>query len=102
MHRVGRALRRHHGGGRDLVDLHDRGLLTGADCKQRHRHGLGVLAFVDRHDPVVFLLRIEGLGELLDHAAELVAHRVPPLDFGHGARRRRRAQHRGHCGYAYS
>src|SRR6266403_1892568 len=45
-HRVDRALRGHHGRGRDFVDLNDRRLASRAKCKDRRGHGFGVAALV--------------------------------------------------------
>ena len=88
-HRIDRALCRHHGGGRDLVDLDDGGLASRTECEDRRRHRLGVVALVGRHDPVVGLRRIEIGRQLFELLAELPGHRMPPHDFGGGLRGRR-------------
>jgi len=89
-HRIDRALGRHHGRGRDLVDLDDGGLASRTECEDRRRHRLGVVALVGRHDPVVGLRRIEIGRQLFELLAELPRHCVPPHDLGGGLRRRRK------------
>jgi hypothetical protein len=94
VHRHDGALRRHHGGGRDLGHLHDRRMLAHAQGKQRRHHGLGVEALEHRHHAEVFLRGVEVLGELVELVAELARHGVPQLDVGDRRRRPRREQER--------
>ena len=96
-HRIDRALCRHHGGGRDLVDLNDGGLASRTEGEDRRRHRLGVVALVGRHDPVVGLRRIEIGRQLFQLLAEFPRHRVPPHDLGGGLRRRRKRRGGERC-----
>ena len=80
--RIDRALGRRHGRGRDFVDLHDRRLAARTKREDRRGDGLGVIALVGRHDPVVGLRGVEIGGQLLKLLAEFTRHRVPPLNIG--------------------
>ena len=93
-HRIDRALRRHHGRGRDFVDLDDGGLAARAKREDRRRDGLGVVALVARHDPVFGLRGVEIGGQLLQLPPEFARHRMPPHDIGDRVRRRRRGERR--------
>ena len=93
VYRIDRALCRHHGCGRDLVDLNDGGLASRTECEDRRRHRLGVVALVGRHDVVVGLRRIEIGRQLFELLAEFPRHRVPPHDLG--GRLRGRCKRRG-------
>jgi hypothetical protein len=89
-HRIDRAARGHHGGGGDLVDLHDRRLAARTKREDRGRHRLRIITLVGRDDPVFGLRGVEIGGEFFQMLAELPRHRMPPVDFG--ARLRRRHQ----------
>ncbi len=93
-HRIDRPLRRHHGRGRDLVDLNDGRLAARTEGEDRGCHRFGVAAFIRRHDPVVGLRGVEIGRELLELLAEFARHRVPPMDFGGRLRRRRQCDNR--------
>lgn len=81
-YRVDRAPRRHHGRGRDFVDLNDGGLAARAKRKDRRGDGFGIIALVARHDLVIGLRCVEIGGEFFQLPAELARHRMPPHDVG--------------------
>ena len=91
LHGAGRG---HHGRGADFEHLHDVRGVAGAERRDAGVHRVGIVALVGRDHLVVGLRRIEVGGELDDDVVVGARHRVPPLDFGHGQRRRSRHANR--------
>ncbi len=94
-HRIDRAPRRHHGGGRDLVYLHDGRLGMGAHREDRRRDGFRIAALGSGDDPVVGLRPVEIGHQSVERVAKLAGHGVPEfrLGFGPGGGWRQRQQH---------
>ena len=97
MHRIDRALRRHHGGGADLEDLNDVRLLLSTERGDRGRHGLRIIALVNGDHLVITLRSVEIAGNLLDLLSQRAAHGMPPLDLGLGKACLRRDQKCSGC-----
>ena len=79
MHRIDRALGRHHRRGADLEDLHDVRRLLGAEGGDRRGQGLGVRALEDRRRPC------SRFCDLLKPSASAltVSPRLPPMACHH-------------------
>ena len=85
--RVDGALGGHHRAGADFEDLHDGGLLAGAEGGDGAGHRLGIGALVDRNDFIGVLAGVVAGDDFLELGAQFAAHGVPPCDLGGGKSR---------------
>jgi hypothetical protein len=81
MHRIDRALGRHHGRSPNLEYLDDMRMLLCSECSDRAGHRFGVVALVNRDNLVVLLGLVEAGGQPAQRFAELASHGMPPLNF---------------------